>query len=109
MQISGRILSEYLDETSLIYIRFGNGTYYEAFPQDIEIENVTDSGGFCLYIAEDQLISGMEKFDILTGKDGAYQFVGEGVIPSELIHFPEAIIPSDTENTSYQIEDEIVG
>ena len=51
----------------------------------------------------------MEKFDILTGKDGAYQVVGEGVIPSELIHFPEAIIPSDTENTSYQIEDEIVG
>ena len=109
VQISGRILSKYLDETSLIYIRFGNGTYYEAFPQDIEIENVTDSGGFCLYIAEDQLISGMEKFDILTGKDGAYQVVGEGVIPSELIHFPEAIIPSDTENTSYQIEDEIVG
>ena len=109
VQVSGRILPEYLDETSRIYIRFGNGIYYEAFPQDIEMDNVTDSGGFCLYIAEDQLVSGMETFDILTGKDGEYQVVGEGVIPPELIHFSEEVISPDTGNPDLQVEDEIVG
>ena len=87
-QFTGYIEEQYLETDSLIYLRFGEDLYYEAFPQDLELEGDVKEGGFCLYLAADELFVGMEKFEILVGKNGTYQVVGSGQIPADMLKYP---------------------
>ena len=51
LKISGRIAEKYLDTESRIYVRTDGDKVYEAFPNDVTLDDgSTDCGGFTLYL-----------------------------------------------------------
>ncbi len=69
LKISGRIAEKYLDTESRIYVRTDGDKVYEAFPNDVTLDDgSTDCGGFTLYLP---VGTATEKgnLEILTGND----------------------------------------
>lgn len=68
LKITGRILPEYMDTESRIYVRVNNDRIYEAFPMDMKLEDGTvDSNGFCLYLEKESLAVDGNSIEILIG------------------------------------------
>lgn len=55
-EISGRILPQYLEADSQIFVRLNGGKIYEAFPRDVNTPEGVDDGGFCLYVNGEELL-----------------------------------------------------
>lgn len=69
VQISGRILPEYLDTNTPVYLRLNGAAIYEAFPMNVETEEGTDDGGFCLYLSPERFAPRENTLEVLT-QDG---------------------------------------
>lgn len=66
----GRIRSDLLETSTRIYIRINGFNLYEACPVDVSLEDGTvDSGGFSLYLAEDDILQGENLVEIMI-RDG---------------------------------------
>ena len=57
IQLTGRVKEEYLDTETRIYLRINGAGTYEAFPMDAVVGEETDSGGFCLYLSQQSVLS----------------------------------------------------
>lgn len=75
MKISGRISGKYLDTESRIYLRVNGDMIYEAFPNDVTLEDGTqDSGGFTLYLPA-TVVTAESPVEILTGNDDSADII----------------------------------
>jgi hypothetical protein len=68
-QITGRIQNDLLETDTRIYIRINGLDIYEAFPMDVVTDEGTDSGGFCLYLSSNQVITGQNLIEVMV-RDG---------------------------------------
>ena len=69
LKISGRIAEKYLDTESRIYVRTDGDKVYEAFPNDVTLDDgSTDCGGFTLYLPVGTATE-KSNLEILTGND----------------------------------------
>ena len=69
LKISGRIAEKYLDTESRIYVRTDGDKVYEAFPNDVTLDDgSTDCGGFILYLPVGTATE-KSNLEILTGND----------------------------------------
>ncbi|MDO4340423.1 MAG: hypothetical protein Q4C91_20430 [Eubacteriales bacterium] len=68
VQISGRILPDFLDTDTSIYLRLNGAALYEAFPVDVETENGTDAGGFCLYLPPERFAPKENTLEVLVSE-----------------------------------------
>lgn len=69
LKISGWIEEKYLDTESRIYVRVDGEKIYEAFPNDVTLDDGTEeSGGFTLYLPS-ETVTAEDQMDILTGND----------------------------------------
>lgn len=84
MQITGAILPEYLETDSEIYLRLNGASMYEAFPMDIESEEGTDDGGFCLYLGEGQLQESQVEIEVMVKNDETMQIVSKQQLEEEV-------------------------
>lgn len=84
LQISGRILSQYLDTTSRIYLRINNEELYEAFPMDVELEEGCDAGGFCLYVNADRVLEDGIQVEVMIQDEDALQIIDSKLIKEEI-------------------------
>lgn len=77
VKITGRIQEDCLEADDEIYVRVNNGTVYEAFPVDVELEDGTmDSNGFCLYVYSSLVTEDGNTYEIMKGKEGTAQVIG---------------------------------
>ena len=67
-QLSGRIKEGLLDTDSRIYLKV-NGSVYEAFPMDVNVEENLDDNGFCLYLPSELVAADGNDVEILIEKD----------------------------------------
>lgn len=69
LKISGRIAEKYLDTESRIYVRTDGDKVYEAFPNNVTLDDgSTDCGGFTLYLPVGTATE-KSNLEILTGND----------------------------------------
>lgn len=69
LKISGRISEKYLDTESRIYVRTDGTKIYEAFPNDVTLDDgSTDCGGFTVYLPVGTATE-ESNLEILTGDD----------------------------------------
>lgn len=69
LKISGRISDKYLDTESRIYVRVDGNKIYEAFPNDVILDDgTTDCGGFTLYLPAESVTT-ESRMGILTGDE----------------------------------------
>lgn len=69
LKISGRISDKYLDTESRIYVRVDGNKIYEAFPNDVILDDgTTDCGGFTLYLPAES-VTAESHMEILTGDE----------------------------------------
>ena len=69
LKISGRISDKYLDTESRIYVRVDGNKIYEAFPNDVILDDgTTDCGGFTLYLPAESVTT-ESRMEILTGDE----------------------------------------
>lgn len=69
LKISGRIAEKYLDTESRIYVRTDGDKVYEAFPNDVTLDDgSTDCGGFTLYLPVGTATE-KSNLEIFTGND----------------------------------------
>lgn len=69
LKISGRIAEKYLDTESRIYVRTDGDKVYEAFPNDVTLDDgSTDCGGFTLYLPVGTATE-KSNLEILAGND----------------------------------------
>lgn len=68
-RIEGRILPEYIETETRIYMKLNGVITYEAFPMDIETKEGIDSGGFCLYVPSEVLAPGENTVELMCGTE----------------------------------------
>lgn len=84
MQITGRILPEYLKTDSEIYLRINGASIYEAFPMSIENGDNVDSGGFCLYVGVEKLQEGPDFIEIMVRNDHTMEIISKQQVEEEM-------------------------
>jgi len=83
-QISGRILPEYLDWNSQIYLRVNGEMLYEAFPMSIKTEGIVDDNGFLMYLGVDKMLLPENTIEVIVSKDGKMNCIYKEVIMEEV-------------------------
>lgn len=83
VQITGRVLPEYLDVESQIYLRINGENIYEAFPMNLELEEVYD-GGFCLYLGADKMKEEDNEIEIIVKDMETWKSIAEKSIKEEM-------------------------
>lgn len=83
IQLTGRVKEEYLDTETRIYLRINGAGTYEAFPMDALVGEETDSGGFCLYLSQQSVLSEGNRVEVITETDGKLSIVYQSEIKEE--------------------------
>lgn len=71
-KISGFAAEEYLDTKAEIYIRFEDGSVYEAFPATMEKNGQDSDNGFIMYMEKTRMQNQDSLFEILVFADGKW-------------------------------------
>lgn len=82
-QISGRILPQYLQADSQIYVRLNGAWIYEAFPMDVKTQDGVDPGGFCLYVNSTELLPGGSLAEVFVKNGDTMELIHEETIKEE--------------------------
>lgn len=83
-QISGRILPEYLETDTEIYVRLDGNEIFEAFPMDAKLPEGTDDGGFCLYINREKLLPDGSLAEIFIKNGDTLELIHKQIIKEEV-------------------------